>query len=139
LQAETYQSGSTNDTHGTSGPIKVSFAPNLHSLADDFLHVAAALDKERTSTDDANDFHTTDSYGVSYVFNYDFVKRLTIFCNISAGRGTNRTDLNVGMFSFLTNMIGISTSRVEGDQIRPIITSITRNSPILRLWTVIAS
>ncbi|KAF8164001.1 GMC oxidoreductase-domain-containing protein [Pholiota molesta] len=62
-KAETYQPGSTNDTHGTSGPIKVSFAPNLHSLADDFLHVAAALDKERTSTDDANDFHTTDSYG----------------------------------------------------------------------------
>lgn len=63
-QAETYEPGSTNDSHGTSGPIHISFAPDLHNLADDFLQVAAAFDKERSATEDTNTFHDVDKYGV---------------------------------------------------------------------------
>ncbi|KJA14517.1 GMC oxidoreductase [Hypholoma sublateritium FD-334 SS-4] len=62
-KAETYEPGSTNDTHGTSGPIHISFAPDLHNLADDFLEVAAAFDKERSVTEDTNTFHDVDKYG----------------------------------------------------------------------------
>ncbi|KAF9478333.1 alcohol oxidase [Pholiota conissans] len=62
-KAETYEPGSTNNTHGTSGPIKVSFAPDSHGLADDFLNVAVAFDKERSLTEDANEFNTVDKYG----------------------------------------------------------------------------
>lgn len=53
-----------NDTHGTSGPIKVSYAPNSYNIAENFLEVAQAIDKARPLTQDMNDFSTTDRYGV---------------------------------------------------------------------------
>ncbi|KAF8972163.1 GMC oxidoreductase-domain-containing protein [Flammula alnicola] len=69
-KAETFQSDSPNDTHGTSGPIKVSYAPNLHNVADNFLEVAAAIDKERPSTDDTSSFFHSDKYGVRHSLKY---------------------------------------------------------------------
>jgi len=68
-KAETYQPGSNNDTHGTSGPIKVSYASDLANVAENFLEVAAAVDKERGLTDDTNDFFNTGKYGVTIAFN----------------------------------------------------------------------
>ncbi|KDR75994.1 hypothetical protein GALMADRAFT_139756 [Galerina marginata CBS 339.88] len=62
-KAETFQPGSTNSTHGSSGPIKVSYAPDLINVAENFLEVAASFDKERTATDDTNAFFECETYG----------------------------------------------------------------------------
>ncbi|KAF9563187.1 alcohol oxidase [Agrocybe pediades] len=62
-KAETYQAVSKNDTHGSSGPIKVSFAPDLVNIAEDFLEVANAYDKEHGFTNDTNAFYEADKYG----------------------------------------------------------------------------
>ena len=67
-KAETYQPGSTNDTHGTSGPIKVSYASDSINVAENFLEVAAAFDKERGLSDDTNAFFEAEKYGVSISF-----------------------------------------------------------------------
>ena len=65
LQAETYQEEITNDTHGTAGPIKVSFSKEYNKVGINFLEVAAAYDKKRTLTDDVNGFSSCNQYGVS--------------------------------------------------------------------------
>jgi len=64
-KAETYQPGSNNDTHGTSGPLKVSYASEFINIAENFLEVAAEIDEERGLTDDTNDFFHTGKYGVT--------------------------------------------------------------------------
>ncbi|KDR68518.1 hypothetical protein GALMADRAFT_256740 [Galerina marginata CBS 339.88] len=61
-KAETFQPGSTNSTHGSSGPIKMSYAPDLINIAENFLEVAASFDKERTVTDDTNAFFECEKY-----------------------------------------------------------------------------
>ena len=70
FQAETYQGEITNDTHGTEGPIKVSFAREYNNVGINFLEVAGAYDKERSLTDDVNAFTSCNQYGVSH----------TLFC-----------------------------------------------------------
>ncbi|KAF5327596.1 hypothetical protein D9619_004114 [Psilocybe cf. subviscida] len=62
-KAETYQPGSSNDTHGTSGPIKVSFAKDHCNIGTNFLEVAAAYDKDHAHTDDINTMHEIGKYG----------------------------------------------------------------------------
>ncbi|KAF8896175.1 hypothetical protein BD779DRAFT_1668010 [Infundibulicybe gibba] len=64
-KAETYQPGTKpgNDTHGDSGPIKVSHGDDDVNIGSQFLDVAGAYDKERTSTDDVNDFYSCNVYG----------------------------------------------------------------------------
>ncbi|PPQ69811.1 hypothetical protein CVT25_009748 [Psilocybe cyanescens] len=63
-KAETYQSGTTGPTaHGHSGPLKISFAPDLINVTESFLEVAAAFDKERSIVDDINAFSECDKYG----------------------------------------------------------------------------
>jgi alcohol oxidase len=64
LQAETYNSVSTNSTHGKSGPIKVSFAEQPLNISENFLSVAKKFDKDRGSLDDTNAFFSCDGYGV---------------------------------------------------------------------------
>jgi alcohol oxidase len=64
-QAETYQEDITNDTHGTAGPIKVSFSKEYNNVAINFLEVAGAYDKDRALTDDINAFTSCNQYGVS--------------------------------------------------------------------------
>lgn len=67
-KAETFQPGSTNNTHGISGPLKISYAPDLINVAENFLEVAAVVDKERTFTDDTNQFFECEKYGVRPTF-----------------------------------------------------------------------
>ncbi|PPQ64204.1 hypothetical protein CVT24_008622 [Panaeolus cyanescens] len=62
-KAETYQEEDTNETHGTSGPIKVSFARDSTRVGNDFLDAARSYDKERTFTEDVNGFNECDKYG----------------------------------------------------------------------------
>ncbi|KAJ3554310.1 hypothetical protein NP233_g12447 [Leucocoprinus birnbaumii] len=62
-KAETYQAITTNDTHGKSGPIKVSFAKANHNVGSEFLEAAAAFDKERGPIDDLNALYACDGYG----------------------------------------------------------------------------
>ncbi|KAF9533902.1 alcohol oxidase AOX1 [Crepidotus variabilis] len=61
-KSETYQGDIVNDTHGTSGPIKVSFSKEHINVGTYFLEAAAAYDKNRTLTKDTNDFHNCDKY-----------------------------------------------------------------------------
>ncbi len=68
FQAETYQGEITNDTHGTEGPIKVSFSNEYNNVGVNFLEVTGAYDKERSLTDDVNTFASCDQYGVSNAF-----------------------------------------------------------------------
>jgi alcohol oxidase len=63
-QAETYEGPTFNDSHGTSGPIKVSFAHSEANVGEEFLNVAAAFDKSRPCISDLNDFHTSNGYAV---------------------------------------------------------------------------
>ncbi|KAJ7714137.1 GMC oxidoreductase-domain-containing protein [Mycena metata] len=60
---ETYQAGVVDFTHGTSGPIKVSYGGYETKTAVDFLSAAAAFPRGRSFTEDMNDFHTCDVYG----------------------------------------------------------------------------
>lgn len=64
FQAETYQAEAHNDTHGKSGPIKVSFAKDHINVTEDFLEVAAAYDRDRGPSNDLNAFHYCDKYAV---------------------------------------------------------------------------
>ena len=64
-QAETYQAVSTNDTHGKSGPLKISFAKSGCNVAEEFLAVAVAYDSQRGPIDDLNGFYACNGYGVS--------------------------------------------------------------------------
>ncbi|KAF8150064.1 GMC oxidoreductase-domain-containing protein [Crassisporium funariophilum] len=62
-KAETYQPGSNNATHGTSGPIKVSMAKGNINISESFLSVAESYDKDRGPTDDLNAFYSCNKYG----------------------------------------------------------------------------
>ncbi|KAF9036275.1 GMC oxidoreductase-domain-containing protein [Panaeolus papilionaceus] len=62
-EAETYQETDFNGTHGSQGPIKVSFAPDMVQLADAFLDVAKRYDKGREPTNDVNGFYECNKYG----------------------------------------------------------------------------
>ncbi|PFH48754.1 GMC oxidoreductase [Amanita thiersii Skay4041] len=59
-KAETYEPG--GPTHGSNGPIHVSFRPDRINVGEQFLEVASKYDKERTSAKDSNDFETCNVY-----------------------------------------------------------------------------
>ncbi|KAJ7508943.1 GMC oxidoreductase-domain-containing protein [Mycena galericulata] len=59
---ETYQAGIVNSTHGSSGPIKVSYGGYEMKAGKDFLFAAARFPRGRTFTEDPNDFATCDAY-----------------------------------------------------------------------------
>ncbi|KAF5327597.1 hypothetical protein D9619_004115 [Psilocybe cf. subviscida] len=61
--AETYQPESSNDTHGASDPIKVSFAKVHCNVGTNFLEVAVVYDKDHPLTDDINIMHEIGKYG----------------------------------------------------------------------------
>ncbi|KAF8813189.1 alcohol oxidase [Phlegmacium glaucopus] len=94
-KSETYQPDSTNDTHGKSGPIKVSYAHETLNVSEEFLSVAERFDKDRGKTDDINGFFSCNGYGKwaryidyetgrrsdtahHYIYNQDHNKNLTI-------------------------------------------------------------
>ncbi|KZT03332.1 GMC oxidoreductase [Laetiporus sulphureus 93-53] len=60
---ETYQIESGKETHGDSGPLKVSWGGYLGNLERQFLDVAAMYDPERGSTDDVNAMTECNVYG----------------------------------------------------------------------------
>ncbi|KZT03299.1 GMC oxidoreductase [Laetiporus sulphureus 93-53] len=60
---ETYQITPSSDTHGDSGPIKVSYGGIFANLGQQFLDVAAGFDKSRSFTDDTNGMRECNAYG----------------------------------------------------------------------------
>ncbi|KAG6830871.1 hypothetical protein H0H92_014236 [Tricholoma furcatifolium] len=62
-KAETYEPDITSPTHGSSGPIKVSYASEDSAVPSEFLSVASQYDKERQSTEDVNGFFECNAYG----------------------------------------------------------------------------
>ncbi|KAJ6522183.1 GMC oxidoreductase-domain-containing protein [Mycena vulgaris] len=60
---ETYQAGVVDDTHGSSGPIKVSHGGYKTKAGQDFLATAAGFPRGRNFTEDLNDFSTCNVYG----------------------------------------------------------------------------
>ena len=66
-KTETYQVAAAGSTHGTDGPLKVSFGAILVDCAEQFLQVARTLDpaRARAPTDaDTNDLSTINVYTV---------------------------------------------------------------------------
>jgi len=66
-KTETYQVSGAGPTHGTDGPLKVSFGTVLVDCAKQFLQVARALDPARArapSDADTNDLSTINVYTV---------------------------------------------------------------------------
>ncbi|RXW15040.1 hypothetical protein EST38_g10808 [Candolleomyces aberdarensis] len=63
-QVETYTVPTSNSTHGTDGPIRISYPTDSLNVAQQFLEVVAKYDKDRPVTDDWNDFKTGDAYGI---------------------------------------------------------------------------
>ncbi|KAG6902856.1 hypothetical protein C0995_010741 [Termitomyces sp. Mi166 len=61
-KAETYQADGDPETHGKSGPIKVSYASDAN-VASQFLEVAGKYDEGRKLTEDVNGFFTCNAYG----------------------------------------------------------------------------
>ncbi|KAG6879088.1 hypothetical protein C0992_005233 [Termitomyces sp. T32_za158] len=62
-KAETYQPQGDLSTHGTQGPIKVSFTSESPNVASQFLTVASEYDKERGFSEDLQGFHSCNVYG----------------------------------------------------------------------------
>lgn len=63
MKAEAFQTGGDPATHGTSGPIKASFADKEINVGTQYLAVASQYDKERGFTEDVNSFFTCNAYG----------------------------------------------------------------------------
>jgi len=108
-QAETYQGEVTNDTHGTTGPIKVSIAKEHTNITRNFLEVSAAYDK-RGLMDDINEFTSSDQYGVCTLFFRD----LPIAQSFTAEMGKVRLDGQRNIVSQLltkSRYIDIKTGR----------------------------
>ncbi|TCD63024.1 hypothetical protein EIP91_006087 [Steccherinum ochraceum] len=59
---ETYQVEPNQETHGYSGPLKVSRGGIYSNIGEDFLHVATHYDSEKEHTEDTNDFRTVNKY-----------------------------------------------------------------------------
>ncbi|EIW82898.1 FAD/NAD(P)-binding domain-containing protein, partial [Coniophora puteana RWD-64-598 SS2] len=62
-KTETYQIGYGN-THGSSGPLKVSFGGIYADIGRQAIDVAQSYDADRPVVPDANDLHTTNAYSI---------------------------------------------------------------------------
>ncbi|KAJ7182954.1 GMC oxidoreductase-domain-containing protein [Mycena crocata] len=60
---ETYQAGPLDTTHGSSGPLKVSYGAHETHAGRDFMKAAAEYPRGRNQTQDTNDFLNCDMYG----------------------------------------------------------------------------
>ena len=78
-----------NDTHGKSGPIKVSYAQDPLNIAKSFLSVGEKFDKHRGPLDDTNAFFACNGYGVSQIRPaISTIFSVLIFvCSFSDGQG----------------------------------------------------
>ncbi|KAJ6541049.1 GMC oxidoreductase-domain-containing protein [Mycena vulgaris] len=59
---EDYQAGPLDSTHGSSGPLKVSYGTHESHAGKDFLKAAAQYRRGRNLTHDGNDFFNCDAY-----------------------------------------------------------------------------
>jgi len=57
-KAETYQPNPNHPSHGSSGPLKISFASGHNNIGDNLIAVGTALDKSHSKTGDLNAFNT---------------------------------------------------------------------------------
>ncbi|KAF8910562.1 glucose-methanol-choline oxidoreductase [Gymnopilus junonius] len=55
-KAETYQPNPNHASHGSSGPIKISFASGHSNVGANLIAVATAIEKDHHTTNDLNDF-----------------------------------------------------------------------------------
>ncbi|KAL4248407.1 GMC oxidoreductase family protein [Abortiporus biennis] len=62
-KVETFQATEGLDSHGYSGPLKVSFGGLTSNIGQDFLEVGKTYDKTRKSTNDTSNFATCNEYG----------------------------------------------------------------------------
>ncbi|KAH9891941.1 alcohol oxidase-like protein [Cubamyces lactineus] len=62
-KCETYQARPGNETHGYSGPLKVSYGGYYSEVGQEFLNVAAQYDKTREHTEDVNTLYECNKYG----------------------------------------------------------------------------
>ncbi|KAJ7770659.1 GMC oxidoreductase-domain-containing protein [Mycena metata] len=53
-KAETYEIDPKKSTHGSDGPLKVSFASEISDLAKEFVEIGAKFEKNRPETDEGN-------------------------------------------------------------------------------------
>ncbi|KAF8075818.1 GMC oxidoreductase-domain-containing protein [Lyophyllum atratum] len=137
-KAETFQSGGAAATHGTNGPIKVSFADDEINVGSQFLAVASQYDKERGSTEDANSFFTCNVYGKwpryvdattgrrsdvphSYIYNQVENKNLTIMESRRVVRVIFEGNRAVGV-----EHVGDVVGRVKGAQEEPSVSYASR-------------
>ncbi|TCD60536.1 hypothetical protein EIP91_009922 [Steccherinum ochraceum] len=61
-KCETYEIDPNAETHGSSGPLHVSYGGSPSKIGQQFLDVASQYDKARTFTEDPNDLHTVNVY-----------------------------------------------------------------------------
>ncbi|OCH90859.1 alcohol oxidase-like protein [Obba rivulosa] len=61
-KCESYQIAPDKDTHGYSGPLKISYGGVCTNIGSEFLEVAAQYDKDRGSTSDPNAFSEINKY-----------------------------------------------------------------------------
>ncbi|TCD66629.1 hypothetical protein EIP91_001096 [Steccherinum ochraceum] len=61
-KCETYEIDPNAETHGSSGPLHVSYGASPSQIGQQFLDVASQYDKDRTFTEDSNDLHTVNAY-----------------------------------------------------------------------------
>ncbi|KAH9921137.1 GMC oxidoreductase-domain-containing protein [Fomitopsis serialis] len=64
-KSETYQAEGSAETHGYSGPLKVSYGGLFTNIGQQFLEVAARYDAKRSLMDDPNGLFKCNAYGVS--------------------------------------------------------------------------
>ena len=64
-QAETYQGAPGQETHGYSGPLKVSYGGIMTDIGREFIETAPQYDSKRGATEDTNTFYECNKYAVS--------------------------------------------------------------------------
>ncbi|KAI0632946.1 alcohol oxidase-like protein [Trametes polyzona] len=124
-ECETYQLEPGEPTHGYSGPLKVSRGGFSAEVGQQFLDVAAAYDKTRGYTDDANALFECDKYGVSRGHEFSTLTLLTASPGIWIDAKTgHRSDIphhyiyDRGLDGNLRILTGYSVKRVifEGNR-----------------------
>jgi hypothetical protein len=65
LQTETFQINPSAPTHGSSGPLRVSYGGHYAALSQQWLDVAKKYDNFRPFVEDGQDFRTANAYFVS--------------------------------------------------------------------------
>ena len=102
VKCETYEVEPGKDSHGYSGPLKVSWGGFYTEVGQEFLEVGAGYDKIRGATDDLNGLFECNKYGVSdpsfnapTAINTDFHKEVAEVSPISTQRSYDHLHMDV--------------------------------------------